>query len=102
MPGTSKEQEIVDLQELVLKQQHFILRAQDREIGLDHALMTARAGTNNEPLLVELAQIKGSVSYRLGRALTAPFRGIAFLCNFAMRALRWAARRIRSQILTRR
>ena len=102
MPGVPTEQEISDLRALVLAQQHHILRAQDREIGLDHALMTARAETNREPLVRELAQIKGSISYRVGRAITAPFRGIAFLFSFGARALRWGARRIRGQIQARR
>ncbi|TXJ04147.1 MAG: hypothetical protein E6Q27_08830 [Aeromicrobium sp.] len=93
MKNHSSEQELEQLRGLVQQLQHHILREQDRSIGLEHEAATAKAGSNREPLIAELSQLKASFSYRLGRFLTAPFRGIATLFEFSIRALRWALRR---------
>lgn len=94
-------QELDELRKLVHEQTYHILRAQDREIGLENELTTARAGANREPLLIELATIKSSVSYRLGRTLTWPLRVLAHAFAFGSRGFRAIARRIAASLRAR-
>jgi hypothetical protein len=93
MPEPSLESEIAELRKQLQEQDRFILRAQDREIGLEQELATARAGSNREAVVAELAAVKASASYQFGRALTLPFRALSALLRFAMRVLRAIARR---------
>lgn len=102
MTETPRENELDELRSIVRQQEHYILRAQDITIGLEHEVATARAGTNREPLVAELAAIKASFSYRLGKTLTAPFRFLNKAFSFGLRTARGAARRVRSGLHSRK
>lgn len=75
-----------ELSKLVMQQHLMLLRAQDREIGLEQELNTLRAGLHREELVRELAEVRASASYKIGRFLTGPFRFIGFLWRLGLRA----------------
>lgn len=88
-----------DLIQTIKDQNLMLLRAQDREIGLLQELNSIKAGNDREKLVVELAVIKSSFSYKIGLILTAPFRAISFLWQkFIIFAWR-SARRIKRLLL---
>lgn len=85
-----------------VREQHLmLLRAQDREIGLEQQLNTIRAGHNREDLVHEIATLRASASYKIGRFLTAPFRFIGRVWSFGIRALKVLARRVVSRLRKR-
>lgn len=91
---SEKKSTVEELTATVREQHLMLLRAQDREIGLEQQLNTLRAGHNREDLVREIATLRASASYKIGRFITAPFRFIGFVWIFGVRALKSVARRI--------
>lgn len=89
------------LLQIVREQNLMLLRAQDREIGLEQELNTLRAGHNREHLVRELAEVKGSASFKIGRFLTAPFRFIGFVWATFIRVSLGIARRLKRKLQKR-
>lgn len=98
---SEEKRTVEDLAATVREQHLMLLRAQDREIGLEQELNTIRAGHNREDLVRELATLKASASYKIGRFITAPFRFIGFVWQFGVRVLRGLARRVKSKLRQR-
>lgn len=102
MNDTSKENELQELRQLVKDQTHHMLRAQDLMIGLEAEANTARAlakdTRNREPLVAEITSLKSSLSYRLGYALTTPFRVLRRGITFFKRCVRAVLRRVRAKV----
>lgn len=97
----SDSQTIEELVATVREQHLMLLRAQDRMIGLEQELNTMRAGNNREDLVREIATLRASASYKIGRFLTAPFRFVGQLWTLGFRALRAVARRVKAKLRQR-
>lgn len=94
MNHESPEAEIADLLRQIQRQDLHLLRFRDREMGLEQELATARSGSNQQALLTEIAVLRSSISFRLGRTLTAPFRGLGYLFSRAKGLFRRFARKL--------
>lgn len=95
---SEQDEENKKLKEMLIDLNHLILQMQDKQLGLEAQLATLKAGTNREPLLIELMQLRASFSYRLGLFLTYPFRTIAKFVNFFEKFLKWLIRNISSRV----
>jgi hypothetical protein len=95
------DQTVEDLVATVREQHLMLLRAQDREIGLEQQLNTLKAGHNREDLVREIASLRASASFKIGRFLTAPFRFIGFLWALGARLFRAVGWRLRAKLRQR-